>query len=1137
MRQFFAILLMVFCATAAVGQDGRGYLVELLEENLSGAGREIRIEGFEGALSSTARLSKMTIADDQGIWLTLENAELNWSRAALLSGRLEVNELSATRLEIARAPVSEDDAMPEAEASGFSLPDLPVSINIDLFKVDEIALGAPLLGKPITISAEASANLAGGSGEVNLLAKRVDGGAGEFKVIGEYENATQALVLDLDLTEGADGIAATLLGLPGEPSLALTVKGEGTLADFSSDIQLASDGEERLAGKVTLRADPLAEGQITPDRSFSVDLGGDVTALFLPQYRSFFGNNLSLKADGNRAADGALNLESFALVAQSLKLAGAVSLDSDGWPDVIDITGSVAPQDGGQVLLPVAGGETEVAQADLVVTYNQSEGDLWRAEVTVEELKTAQVAIQSLGLSGTGDLTAELGQVGRVAGRINLSSIGMAFSDKALGQAVGDQISGSFDLAYVEGQPFEFKDMSIRGADYGLSGVAKIDALSDAFATDFDVDLAAENLSRFSSLAGRALAGSANLNASGTAAPLAGSFDIKATGEVTDLDVSQEIANLLLGGVTTLEVSARRDETGTLLRVLEVENPEVKLSATARLATDDSEVQFAANLRESRNIADALSGPLKVEGTATQDKRGWSVETNAGGPFGATAEISGLATGPDAALDFAANLPNVGVFVPQLPGPLRATGRVEKTGENWNLNADASAPGNTQLATNGLINTDGTVDLAIDGASDLNLAGPFLKPRSVSGRAAFDLRLRGAPGLDALSGRITTQGARFVDPGLGFALEGLNLTADLNNGRAQLNTTAQLSTGGEIAVSGPVTLSGSFPADLKVQLRRAVLVDPKLYRTVLDSDLTVSGPLAGGASIRGRVDVGLTEIRVPTSGGSAAGNIPVIKHVGASGPVRQTLARAGQLDRGDGSVGSGPAYGLDVLISAPTQIFVRGRGIDAELGGALRISGTTRDVISTGQLNLIRGRLDILTKRFRLDEGLVQMQGSLTPYLRFVAQTQTDQGTASVVIAGPASQPVVSFESVPELPEDEILALIFFGRDLSQISAFQALQLANAVAVLAGNGGEGVVSKLRKGFGLDDFDVTTDQDGNSAVRAGKYISDNVYTDVTVGGATGGKVSLNIDLSKSLTARGSLSADGNTSLGVFFERDY
>ena len=59
-------------------------LEELIETQLSGAGRQVRVVGFEGALSGAATLERLTIADNDGIWLTITDAELDWSRACLL---------------------------------------------------------------------------------------------------------------------------------------------------------------------------------------------------------------------------------------------------------------------------------------------------------------------------------------------------------------------------------------------------------------------------------------------------------------------------------------------------------------------------------------------------------------------------------------------------------------------------------------------------------------------------------------------------------------------------------------------------------------------------------------------------------------------------------------------------------------------------------------------------------------------------------------------------------------------------------------------------------------------------------------------------------------------------------------------
>ena len=87
-------------------------------------------------------------------------------------------------------------------------------------------------------------------------------------------------------------------------------------------------------------------------------------------------------------------------------------------------------------------------------------------------------------------------------------------------------------------------------------------------------------------------------------------------------------------------------------------------------------------------------------------------------------------------------------------------------------------------------------------------------------------------------------------------------------------------------------------------------------------------------------------------------------------------------------------------------------------------------------------------------------------------------------IKGRATDPTVTFVSQPELPQEEVLARLLFGRDLTSLSAFQAAQLASAVATLAGKGGDGIMSKLRKGFGLDDLDISTNAEGQTEVKAG-----------------------------------------------------
>ena len=229
---------------------------------------------------------------------------------------------------------------------------------------------------------------------------------------------------------------------------------------------------------------------------------------------------------------------------------------------------------------------------------------------------------------------------------------------------------------------------------------------------------------------------------------------------------------------------------------------------------------------------------------------------------------------------------------------------------------------------------------------------------------------------------------------------------------------------------------------------------------------------------------------------------------------------------------------LDLTISAPGRIFLRGRGLDAELGGSLRIGGNAAQIIPSGRFDLIRGRLSILGTRLDLTEGAVTLTGDADPIIDLLATSRSGAYLVGINITGPVSAPEISLSANPPLPEDEILAQLLFGRTVATLSHLQLLQMADAAAALAGGSSEaGILANLREGLGLDDLDLRTDATGNAALRAGRYLSENVYTDVTIAGDGGADISLNIDLTPNITARGGLSADGETRLGVFFERDY
>src|SRR5204862_5863662 len=85
---------------------------------------------------------------------------------------------------------------------------------------------------------------------------------------------------------------------------------------------------------------------------------------------------------------------------------------------------------------------------------------------------------------------------------------------------------------------------------------------------------------------------------------------------------------------------------------------------------------------------------------------------------------------------------------------------------------------------------------------------------------------------------------------------------------------------------------------------------------------------------------------------------------------------------------------------------------------------------------------------------------------------------------------------------DEVLAKVLFERSASQLSPVEAAQLASALSSLAGGGGFDVIGNLRSFAGLDRLAFGGTDTSGVTVSGGKYLTDDVYLELTGGGREG-----------------------------------
>ena len=1259
MKPNFILALTIWFAALIAGpaiaqtpEADRGFLVGLLEDNLSGAGRVVQIEGFAGALSARATIDTLTIADSSGVWFTMSDAVMDWDRSALLSGRLQITELSAAEVIVSRKPVL-DPELPKPEAAGFSLPVLPGSVDIERIGIARLSLSETLFGQGAIVALAGSMQLSGGAGATELAINRIDGSTGSLALTGSYSNSTRQLAVSLLLDEANDGIVANLLDLPGLPSVQLDLAGAAPIDEFTANVTLATDGERRLAGQVALSAQPESDAPGAPiTRAFGADIGGNLAPVFLPKYQSFFGPDVRLKLRGQRAANGQLHIDDLSLNAQAIVARGQMVFAPNGWPQRLAITGRIGAADGSPVLLPLPNGEKYVTAADFMFAYDEVLGETWSSELTLSGLSQADLKLQKVQLKGTGELSrGDNGKIGRGNGKIDLRASNIAFADPAMADAIGETLAGNIDFEWSDGAPLKLENLDLSGSHYGLKGNVNLSGLTDRLnllATGA-VTLYANDLTRFAALAKMDIGGAAELNIGGSSAFLGGEFDLKLAGSTRDLQFGNSLLDPLLLGPGEVSLSIARDATGTRLPNLDVSAAGLQASAFADVKSGGTSASFALTLPDLQMLDVNLAGAAKLRGRAVQLGTKWDIDISGAGPGAATAKMLGTAVGetlqsltvestlqatvanltpysrlagrdlaggagiggearyetasgnfsskldieganlavgqshldqllagkstlkiqarretPDlivfdqidvvtpqmsvditgsvgpsrSRLRFHTAMNDFGLFAQDFNGPLNADGVIEKTDSEWQIEVNSLGRGGTTLRSNGIVSVDGHhLNLKLQGAVPLAIANRYVKPRSLSGMAQFDLRLFGPPKISSLSGEVSTVSGSAILPNYRIALVDMTARANIVGGTATLNATAKVSTGGTTGLSGSVNLTAPFPADLTLSVRQMAVADPRLFETVIDGQVDITGPLGGGAGISGDLTLGQVDVQVRDAGPAAAAFLPDLQHANEPAAVHRTREFANLIDDSGSQIASGVDFPVDIILRAPSRIFVRGRGLDAELGGTLRLLGTTNNLIPQGQFDLIRGRLDILGKRLNITEGFARIQGSFDPYVRLVAETQAEEVSVSILVEGLASAPVVSFQSNPELPEDEVLSLLLFGRGINKISAFQAAQLASAANTLVGNGGGGVVNRLRDQFGLDDLDVVTGDNGAVGARVGKYITENIYSDVTVDSEGKSQINLNIQMSPSVTARGRLDSSGDTGIGLFIEKDY
>lgn len=402
--------------------------------------------------------------------------------------------------------------------------------------------------------------------------------------------------------------------------------------------------------------------------------------------------------------------------------------------------------------------------------------------------------------------------------------------------------------------------------------------------------------------------------------------------------------------------------------------------------------------------------------------------------------------------------------------------------------------------------------------------------RALSGFVRTEGTLAGTLAAPRAQGQVSVEHGRFDDGGTGLSLREVALKAVFDESAVNVTEARGVDgRGGQVSGQGRVSLLRDGLSSFRLDLRQFRLIDNEIATASATGQATINRAADGKVRLTGDLTIDRADVAAepPIPSGVVAMDVKEINR-----PDELPDALPPRVRRGDG-------WTLDVKLRAPRHVYLRGRGLDVELSLDAQVGGTTNRPELSGTARVVRGDYDFAGKRFEFDDrGVVYLSSRLQSIRLQLDATRADPAlTVTVRIRGTAARPEIALVSSPALPNDEILSEVLFGRSASQLSAVEAAQLASALSALAGGGGFDIVGNLRTFAGLDRLAFGGDEASGVTVSGGKYLTDDIYLELTGGGRDGPSAQVEWRIRKNLSILSRLTGQSGNRIAVRWRRDY
>ncbi|MGE5320697.1 MAG: translocation/assembly module TamB domain-containing protein [Hyphomicrobiaceae bacterium] len=359
---------------------------------------------------------------------------------------------------------------------------------------------------------------------------------------------------------------------------------------------------------------------------------------------------------------------------------------------------------------------------------------------------------------------------------------------------------------------------------------------------------------------------------------------------------------------------------------------------------------------------------------------------------------------------------------------------------------------------------------------NLRLLRPLI-PVGIRADARLNAQLSGSGSLAAptVEGRISAEAIRFSMPEEGVAITDGTLKLLLANDRVQVQEGELKGVSGRIVVSGDAQLKNP-QAGLTLTFEKFAATN-RSDRRVVVSGVTRLNLNQKRLQLEGELTADRARLEMPeASRPELSSDVVVVGQPPREKPVAQRIPLA-----------------LDLTLRLGNDFLFKGAGLDARLGGQLRVFTVNQVLRGEGTIQVVEGRYTAYAQTLDIERGALHFAGPIdNPGLDVLAVRKTPTVKVGVQVGGTVQRPLVTLYSDPALPDGEKLAWLVLGHSLenSGQQEFALLQVA-AGALLSQAESVNLQASMAETLGIDTFEVRSggsEDLTSTVVSVGKRLS-------------------------------------------------